>query len=84
MAFGLEPLRHEGNQGIAHGLLHRLLGGSVEGQSIDHGANNPNEFPDGVGYIGIVSAQAVHPSHDEGVACPEHVEQAPPPSWAVP
>jgi hypothetical protein len=37
----------------------------------------------GVGYIGIVSAQAVHPSHDEAVACPEHVEQAPL-SWAVP
>ena len=50
--------RHEGDQGVPDSLLHRVPRGTVEGQSIDDSSNNdpaPNEFPDGVRYIGIVS-----------------------------
>src|SRR4051812_18849787 len=77
--------RHEGDQGVADGLRHRVLGSAVEGQPVDDGFDDnspPNEFPDGVGHIGVVSPEAVHPSHHEGIPCPEHVEQ-PFPLWAL-
>ena len=58
LGLALRGCRHEGNQGVANSLLHRVLRGTVKGQSIDDGSNNDpasNEFPDGVGHVGIVS-----------------------------
>ena len=49
---------HEGDQGVTNSLLHWVFRGTVEGQSIDDRSNDdsaPNEFPDGVGHVGIVS-----------------------------
>jgi hypothetical protein len=70
--------RHEANQRVPHSLLHRVLRGSVEGQPIDDRSNNdptPNEFADGVGYIGIVSPESINPANYEEVTFPENIEQ---------
>ena len=50
--------RHEGNQGIPDGLLHRLLGCAIEDQPIDNGPHDDppaNELPDGISHVRVVS-----------------------------
>ena len=57
-------------------MLHRVLGGPVEGHAVDDGADDdaaPHELADGVAHILIVAAKAVHPAHYQRVACPQHV-----------
>ena len=58
LGLGLRHRRHEGDQGVPNGLLHRVLRRPIEGQPIDDRSNNDapsNELPDGVGYVGVVS-----------------------------
>ena len=34
--------------------------------------------PDGVGYVAVVSAEPIHPTNNQGIARPEHIEQPSP------
>jgi hypothetical protein len=54
---GLRHCRHERDEGIPDGLLHRLLGSPIEDQPIDDGPNNDapsNEVPDRIGQGSIL------------------------------
>ena len=51
---------------------------AIEHHAVDDRADNhatPHEFADRVGYVAVVSAQPVHPTDNQGVARPEHIEQ---------
>ena len=66
---------------IPHSLLHRVLGCSVKHHAVDDSADDntsPHKFANGVGYVAVVSAEAVHPTNNQGIASPEHIEQPPP------
>ena len=55
---GLSHCRNEPNESIADGLLHWVGRGPIERHTVDNRLNPnlpPNEFPDGVGHVGIVS-----------------------------
>jgi len=76
---GLCGRGHEGDQRIADGLLHRVLGGPVERHGVDDGADHnaaPHELPDGISHVGVVAAETIDPAHHKGVPSPELVEQA--------
>src|SRR5258707_2850030 len=70
---------HEGDQRIADCLLHRVSGRSIEGEVVDHRADNdasPHELADGVAYVLIIAAQAINPTDHEHIAGPQLVEEA--------
>ena len=73
--------RHEGDQSIPNRLLHGVLGCAVKHHAVDDRADDntsPHELADRVGYVAVVSAKPIHPTNDEGVARPEHIEQPSP------
>ena len=81
LGLGLGRGRHERNQRIPNRLLHRVLGCAIKHHAVDDGSDNhatAHELADGVGHVSVVSAEAVHPTNNEGIARPEHIEQPPP------
>lgn len=54
--------RHEAYQGVSNGLLHGVLGGTIECEVVDHRANHdptPHEFTDGIANVFVIPAEAV-------------------------
>src|SRR5262249_35280472 len=76
----LPERRHERDQRIAHGLLHRVFGGAVERHVVDDGADDdaaPHQCLDGVNHILVIAAEAVDPADYARVTSTELVQQAP-------
>jgi hypothetical protein len=70
---------HEGDQSVADRLLHRVLGGTVEGEVVDHRPDHhapPHKLADGVAHILIIAAEAINPTDHKRVTGPQLVEEA--------
>jgi hypothetical protein len=69
---------HEPNQGVTHGLLHRVGSCPIEGQPVDDGLDAnlaANELANGIGHVGIIAPKPVNPTNHQRVAFPKNVEQ---------
>ena len=81
LSLRLSRCRHERDERVTNGALHGVLGRAVEGDPIDHGADDdaaPHEHTDGLADVLVIPAEAINPANDEGVAATEQVEQSAP------
>jgi hypothetical protein len=79
LRLGLGSSSHEGDERVANGALHRILGRAVERDAVDHGADDntaPHELAYRVADVLVIPSEAIHPTDDERVAAAEQVEQA--------
>jgi hypothetical protein len=68
---------HKRDQRVPDGLLHGVLGRSIEGEVVDHRAYHRaavHEVADGVAHVLVFPAEPVHLMDDQGVASAELLE----------
>src|SRR5262249_24473801 len=68
---GLRSRCDEGDERVTDSALHRVLGGTVERDAVDHRADDnaaPYELADRVADVLVVSAKSIDPPHDQRVA----------------
>jgi hypothetical protein len=85
LSLGGSSRRHERDESITYGLLHRVRRSAIELKGIDHGSDDhpfPHELADRVADILVISSEAIHPPDNQNVVFPQKVEK-PPPLWTV-
>ena len=79
LGLGLGDCRHERDERVPDRLLHRVVGGAIEGHPVYDGFDAdaaPDELPDCIGHVRVIAPQAVNPANDQHIPRPENIEQA--------